>query len=414
VLVQQLTELEQTLKLVFDDVSDDDDEVGSETTDVDEPPTQKLSDEEYHAKSRDVILARNSKLKGRAHLWSLLSSAINDGNTSTVLRLLAIECVSCDILGPDGKGLAHVAAMCGNAELIDRLIDSPTIWTACQDGKTPFDYAASNGHLPLVKKLMDRAEIARQTKKTRLLKIVHAVGLARDGGHTEVVDFLCEAEKNIQSELKAKKELKAFRSAVVQNDIAYVERFFAEEHQEISSSDLDDALSDAVKNKHRKMIPVLLASKKRGFSYDTKKAVLVAVQSKDQSTLRNILRSIESRTIRQDTAYKALVRCLEDQNQELADFLVHSKAVEPNLGLGAAATYQNLAILEWLLANRVKNDLGNEDVSHALGLACTTSVGVSLVKFAPCRQVISLLIEHGADVNLADDIWGLFCKELQD
>ena len=115
-----------------------------------------------------------------------LIDAVKNGDAAAVRTYLKGK-PNVNVRYPDGTTALHWAAHRVDADLVKLLIKAGADVNAVQqDGVTPLHAAARNGRLDLVQLLLEHgADRASRDGKGR-----NAADRAREGGHTEIAEFL--------------------------------------------------------------------------------------------------------------------------------------------------------------------------------------------------------------------------------
>jgi hypothetical protein len=167
---------------------------------------------------KDIILKRLAELSEERHVSPMIFEAAARQDYMTCSHLIQ-EGVDCDIPGPSGRSLAHVAAMTGNKRLLLTLTSSSKrIWSTCNQGKMPLDYAAFNNHLEVVRYLVEESSFSLFANDQKMAILERSTEFAQCRGHIGVTNYLFEECQDIRR--RQNKQL--FKDAVSKNDIKRV------------------------------------------------------------------------------------------------------------------------------------------------------------------------------------------------
>jgi ankyrin repeat protein len=336
---------------------------------------------------KDIILKRLAELGEERHISPIIFKAAALHDYMTCARLIQ-EGVDCDIPGPGGRSLAHIAAMTGNERLLRILTpSSKRIWSTCSQGKVPLDYAAFNNHLELVEHLVvEESSLSLFTSDRKLAILERSREFAHSRGHTGVADYLlerCQGIRRTQNE-------RLFTDAVSKNDIKRVKELLKEGISEGS------AISTACSRGFIPMVSVLLSSTVDGFSYDLLWAINQAATD-GQRDLVLLLSGIDDASERKFAAKEAYRCCLEDDRLEICEFLVLCGEVDDYDAFEVASDHSHPHLLRWIIELKGKSTFRGEQINRAFHAAISSCSDLPLVRF---------LVESGADYNSEHIIWG--------
>ncbi|KAE8444749.1 hypothetical protein EG329_014309 [Mollisiaceae sp. DMI_Dod_QoI] len=336
---------------------------------------------------KDIILKRLAALTEERHISPMIFEAAARQDYPTCSRLIQ-EGVDCDIPGPCGRSLAHVAAMTGNKRLLSTLTSSSKrIWSNCSQGKTPLDYAAFNNHLEVVKGLVEDSSFSLFSDDQKLAILERSTRFAQCRGHTSVADYLLENSQNIRR--VQNKQL--FLDAVSKNDINRVKKLLKEGISENS------ALWVACKGRFIPLLSILLSSTGNGFSYDMATAINFAAMEARQDLLVLLLCGINEVSERRFAAEQGYSHALGAGEVKICKFLVSCGEVGVQYAFEVAADRANLHLLRWIIKKEGKDEFHGAPINRALYTAMSSRSPLPLVQF---------LVENGADVNSEHAIWG--------
>lgn len=312
--------------------------------------------------------------------------------------LLISEGVDCDIPGPSGRSLAHVAAMTGNKRLLRTLASSSTrIWSTCSQGKIPLDYAAFNNHLEVVKYLVGESRFFNFANDQKLAILERSTEFAQRRGHVGIANYLLKTHQDIRR--AENKQL--FSDAVSKNDINRIKKLLKEGISESS------ALWVACENGFTPLVSILLSSTFNGFSYDIATAINFASTSGQQDLLVLLLCGIDKVSERKFEAKRAYLRSLLAGQIKICKFLVLCGEVDVQSAFEVAADYANSDLLRWIIEKEGKDKFHGTLINRAFHAAVSSCSSLPLVQF---------LVKNGANVNSKNDIWGtaLQCAAAKD
>lgn len=335
----------------------------------------------------DIILKRLTELTEERHVSPMIFKAAARQDYLTCFRLIQ-EGVDCDIPGPSGRSLAHVAAMTGNKQLLRTLTSSSKrIWSNCSQGKMPLDYAAFNNHLEVVRYLVEDSSFSLFTNDQKLAILERSTEFAQFRGHISVVNYLLEARQDIRR--TQNKQL--FKDAVSENDINRVKKLLREGISESS------ALWVACKRGFTPLVSILLSSTFNGFSYDITSAINFASTTGQQDLLVLLLCGFDNVSERKSSAEKAYRYSLSAGQVKICEFLVLCGEVDVHNAFSVAADYANPDVLRWIIEREGKDKFHGAPINRAFHAVVSSYSSLPPVQF---------LIENGADVNLEHAIWG--------
>lgn len=366
----------------------------SDTPPVSRAPRSKAA---VVAFSKGVFLKRFNALNEERHISPIIFEAAARQDYPTCSRLIQ-EGIDCDIPGPSGRSLAHVAAMTGNQRLLCTLTSSPKrIWSKCSQGKMPLDYAAFNNHLEVVDYLVEESSFSLFTNDQKIEILERATELAQCRGHISVANYLLKSHQDIQ---RAQNEL-LFVDAVSTNDINRVKTLLNEGISESS------ALWVACKNGFAPLVSILLSSTFDGFSYNIAQAINFASTAARQDILLLLLCNIDGVSERKLAAERAYMCSLGAGQVKLCEFLVLSAEVDVQYAFKVAARFANLHLLQWIIEKEGRGKFHGAPINRAFHSAVSSGPSLPLVQF---------LVENGADVNSEQGIWGtaLQCAATKD
>jgi len=337
---------------------------------------------------KDIILKRLTKLAEERHVSPIIFEAAARQDFLTCSRLIQ-EGVDCDIPGPSGKSLVHVAAMTGNKRLLRTLTSSSKrIWSNCSQGKMPLDYAAFNNHLEVVKYLVQESEFYRFVDDQKLAILERSAQFAQFRGHIMVVNYLLGKCKDIQRT----QNNQLFKDAVSRNDINSVKKLLKKGISESST------LLMACNCGFIPLVSILLSSTFNGFSYHTTAAVEFASKTGQQDLLVLLLCGIDKVSERKIAAEQAYLSSLRAGKVKLCEFLVLCGEVDIQYAFKVAANYANPHLLRWIIEKKGKDKFQGAPINRAFHAAVLSS-GSSL-------PLVKFLVENGADVNSENATWG--------
>jgi ankyrin repeat protein len=336
----------------------------------------------------DIISKRLAGLSEERHISPIIFKAAALHDHMTCARLIQ-EGVDCDIPGPSGRSLAHVAAMTGNERLLRILTSSSKrIWSTCSQAKVPLDYAALNNHLELVKHLVvEDASFFFFTSYRKIAILERSTDFAHSRGHTGVAGYLEERSQDIQ---RTQNE-QLFRDAVCKNDIKRVKELLKEGISESS------AIWTACLWGFIPMVSVLLSSTVDGFSYDLPMAINHAATDGQQDLLVLLLCGIDDASERKLAAKEAYRCCLKDDQLKMCEFLVLCGEVDGHDAFEVASDHQHRYLLQWIIELKGKSTFRGWAINRAFHAAISSCSDLPLVRF---------LVESGADYNSEHKIWG--------
>jgi ankyrin repeat protein len=371
-------------------VEHDSGQIGPASKVSDTPPvvdTPSLTAARATFSPTDIILKRLTELKEERHVSPMIFEAAARQDYLTCSRLIQ-EGVDCDIPGPGGRSLAHVAAMTGNMRLLRTLTSSSKrIWSNCSQGKIPSDYAAFNNHLEVVRYLIEDSSFSLFANDQKLAILERSTEFAQCRGHIRVANYLLERLQDIRRTQNGQ----LFKDAVSKNDINRVKILLGGGISESS------ALWVACKSGFIPLVSILLSSTFKGFSYDINSAINFASTTGRQDLLVLLLCGIDNNSERKfeaETAY----RCALNAGQvKICEFLVLCGEVNIHYAFQAAADYAHLDLLRWIIEKEGKDKFRGEPINHTFHTAVSSCSSLPLVQF---------LVKNGADVNSKHAIWG--------
>lgn len=248
--------------------------------------------------NEDIILQRLSQLAEERFVSPLVFEAAMQ-DYPTCFRLLR-EGVDCDMIDPNGKSLAHVAAATVNIPLIHALASSKRIWCSCNEGKIPWDYAAANNHLEFIRYLTESESFRGFTDDRKIAILEQAMEFSQLRNHDRVTNYLSTKRKTVQKT----QNLRLLQKAVFDNDIKTVQKL--------------------VKN-----------------SISVFAAIDIVSARGQQDLLMILLRGIESDSDRIEGARSAYLRSLGAGKQEICKLLILLGEVELEFGFIEATKYKN-------------------------------------------------------------------------
>lgn len=335
----------------------------------------------------DIILKRLDKLMDERHISPIIFKAAARRDYETYSRLLE-EGVDCDIPGPSGRRLAHVAAINGDMRLLSALIKaSRKIWSTCSQGKRPLDYAVLKNHLDVVRLLVEKKGLPHLAGDQNLVILERSTELAQGRGHSGVANYLLETSQNIR---RTENE-RLFKDAVAKNDTERVKQFLKEGISEPS------ALWDACEIGSVPLVSILLSSTLDGFSYDTTIAINFVSTKGQKDLLLLLLRAIDDVSKRKSSAARAYRLSLGAGQVEICESLVLCGEVDVQYAFEVAGDYGNLHLLRWIIGREGKGKFHGDPMNRAFHATVSTCFSLPLVQF---------LVENGADVNSKHETWG--------
>lgn len=336
---------------------------------------------------KDIILKRLAELSEERHISPMIFEAAARPDHMTCSRLIQ-EGVDCDIPGPCGRSLAHVAASTGNMQLLRTLTSSSKmIWSTCSQGKMPLDYAALNNHLEVVRYLVKESSFSLFANDQKLAILERSTEFAQCRGHTGVADYLFKTRQDIR---RIQNE-KLFRDAVSKNDIKRVKKLLKEGISERF------ALRDACKSGFIPLVSILLSSHFDGFFYDITMAINFAATTGQQDLLVLLLCGIDDVSERKSAAERAYLCSLGANQVKICQFLALCGEVDVQYAFKAAADYKNPHLLRWIIEKEGKDKFRGAPMNRAFQTTISSCSSLPLVQF---------LVKNGADVNSEHDIWG--------
>lgn len=337
--------------------------------------------------SKDIILKRLTELTEERHVSPMIFEAAAHQDYLTCSRLIQ-EGVDCDIPGPCGRSLGHVAAITGNMRLLRTLASSSRrIWSKCNQSKMPLDYAAFNNHLEVVKYLVKDSSFSLFADDQKLAILERSTELAQCRGHASVAQYLLQERQNIRH--AQNKQL--FIDAVSKNNINKVKRLLKEGISESS------ALWVACENEFTPLVSILLSSTFNGFSYDIGMAIDFASTTAQQDLLVLLLCGIDKVSERRLAAERAYRRSTSAGQVKICEFLVLCGEVNFQYAFEVAANYSNPHLLRWIIEMEGKIKFYGAPINRAFHTAVLSGSSRPLVQF---------LVENGANVNSEHTIWG--------
>ncbi|RDW57064.1 hypothetical protein BP6252_13879 [Coleophoma cylindrospora] len=334
-----------------------------------------------------IILNRLAELSKERHVSPMIFEAATRQDYMTCSRLIQ-EGVDCDIPGPCGINLVHVAAMNGNMQLLSILISSSQkIWSACDRGKLPLDYAAFNNHLDVVEYLAEQPSFLIFVDERKLAILERSAEFAQCRGHIGVANYLSGKRQSI----KRTQKRRLFKSAVSQNNIKLVEKLLREGISERS------ALQDACESGFIPMVSILLSSTFDGFSYNITTAISFAAATGQQDLLVLLLCAIYDVPERSRKVRLAYLSSLGTNQVKICEFLVLCGEIDIHYAFKEAANSKNLHLLRWMIQKEGKEKLHGATLDHTFRAVVLSQHSLPVIQF---------LVENGADVNSENKIWG--------
>jgi ankyrin repeat protein len=319
------------------------------------------------------------------------------------------EGVDCDIPGPSGRSLAHVAAMTGDMRLLQllRTMTPPSkrIWSTCSQGKIPLDYAAFNNHLHAVRYLVEELSFSLVENDQKLAILERSKEFAQPLSHVGVFNCLAMTHQDI---LETQNE-QLFRDAVSRNDIKRVKGLL-----KVGISERF-ALWDACKRGFTPLVSILLSSTFEGFSYDITMAINFASTTGQPDLLVLLLCGIDDISERKVAAKGAYLHSLGACQVKICELLVLWGEVDVQYAFKLAADYKNSHLLRWIIEKEGKDRFHGAPINRALHAAVFKDKFYSAhirVAFdeedasSSLLPLVQLLVDNGADVNSEQDIWG--------
>ncbi|CZR70164.1 uncharacterized protein PAC_20065 [Phialocephala subalpina] len=336
---------------------------------------------------KDIILKRLNELTEERHVSPMIFRAAARQDYLTCSRLIQ-EGVDCDIPGPCGRSLAHVAAMTGNMRLLRTLTSSSKrIWSNCSQGKMPLDYAAFNNHLEIVRYLVNESNFSLFANDQKLATLKRATEFSQCRGHISVANYLLETRQDI----RCTQNRQLFKDAVSKNDINRVKKLLKEGISESS------ALGVACKSGFTPLVSILLSSTFNGFSYNIAIAIKFASTTGQQDLLVLLLCGIDNVSERKFAAEQAYLHSLGAGQVKICKFLVLCGEVDVKCAFKVAADCANPDLLRWIIEKEGKEKFHGARINRAFHAAVSSCSSLPLVQF---------LVENGADVNSEHAIWG--------
>ena len=317
----------------------------------------------------------------------LIFAAATRGDCATVSQLLA-NGIDCDIPGPRGRYLVHIAAISGSVKLLTELFQSQKKWSPCSQQKTALDYASFHGHKDAVSYLIESSGLADLLEAAQLSTLERATGLARSRGHADVAKILLDKS----SEIQFNRNRRQFHSAVLANDLTTVEILHS------TDVNYENALRDACKKGHMPIIRFLILSMHRGFFYDTSYALEFASREKTPELLALLLSGIQHSPERVIAARNAFDYSVGAGIVKMWRYLVATQEISDKDALHIAALHGNLSVCRWLVQEK------GEDAFH--GNPINLAFHTVILEQPKSWSLLEFLIENGADVNSEDEIWG--------
>lgn len=335
----------------------------------------------------DIISKRLSELAEERHVSPMIFEAAARQDYLTCSRLIA-EGVDCDIPGPSGRSLAHVAAMTGNKRLLCTLTSSSKrIWSNCSQGKVPLDYAAFNNHPQVVQYLVEGSRFSLFTNDQKLAILERSTEFAQCRGHIGVANYLLE----IRQRIRRTQDEQLFKDAVFKNDINRVKKLFRGGISEGS------ALWVACRRGYTPLVSILLSSTFDGFSYDITMAIDIASSRGQQDLLVLLLCGIDKVSERKSKAEGAYLCALSEDQVKICKFLVSCGEVDVQYAFKMAANDANVDLLRWIVEKEGSDKFHGAPINRAFHAAVSSYSSLPLVQF---------LVENGADVNSKHAVWG--------
>jgi len=319
----------------------------------------------------DTILKRLTELTEERHVSPMIFKAAARQDNLTCFRLIQ-EGVDCDVPGPSGRSLAHVAAMTGNEKLLRTLTpSSKRIWSNCSQGKMPLDYAALNNHLEVVRYLVEHSSFSLFANDQKLAILERSTEFAQSRGHISVVNYLLKARQDIQR-IQNKQ---FFRDAVSTNDINRVKKLLEEGISESS------ALLVACEREFTPLVSILLSSTLNGFSYDITSAIDFASTTGKQDLLVLLLCGFDDVSDRKYSAEKAYRYSLRAGQVQICNFLVLSGEVDVHNAFSAAADYAKPDVLRWIIEREGKDKFHGAPINRAFHAVVSSHSSLPTVQF---------------------------------
>ncbi|RDW56953.1 hypothetical protein BP5796_13020 [Coleophoma crateriformis] len=334
-----------------------------------------------------IILNRLAELSKERNVSPMVFDAAARQDYMTCSRLIQ-EGVDRDIPGPCGRNLVHVAAMNGDRRLLSMLTSSSQrIWSTCDRGKLPLDYAALNNHRDIVEYLVEEPSFSIFADNRKLAILERSTEFAQCRGNIGVANYLSDKLQAIQ---RTQKE-RLFKSAVSQNNIKLVKKLLKEGISERS------AIQDACESRFIPLVSVLLSSTFDGFSYDITAAIEFAAAAGQQDLLVLLLCAIDDVPERSFEAKRAYLSSLGANQVKICEFLVLCEEVDIHYAFKKAAIRKNLHLLQWMVQKEGKEKFHGAALDHTFQAMVSSRHSLPVVQF---------LVENGADVNSEDKIWG--------
>jgi ankyrin repeat protein len=334
--------------------------------------------------AEDIVLWRLNKLTEEQRVSPMIfEAALQDYPTCS--RLL-LEGVDCDILDPDGKSLAHIAAMTGNMPLLYTLTGSSNrIWSASSDGKLPLDDAASNNHLEVVKYMIGKEDFENFAFDWTISILERALGYSSQGGHFGVVGYLVKTCYAIM----AAQNLQLFQDAVCRNDIETVERLLKEGIND------ESAVYLACIHRFLPLVSLLLSSTSTAFSYHISPAIEFESTEHKPYLLALLLRSMTKGQQRSWKAKEAYGLSLGASKLAISRFLVSSGEIDIEYAFMTAVKYTKWSLLRWIIQKERKKRFHGTMIDEAF-YAAVSSGSLPMTK---------LFVENRANVDSENNIW---------
>lgn len=348
-------------------------------------PAPSLTASIFTFSPKDIIPKRLTKLTEEQHVSPMIFEAAARQDYLTCSRLIQ-EGVDCDIPGPSGISLAHVAAMTGNERLLRTLTSSSKrIWSNCSQGKIPLDHAAFNSHLEVVGDLATSSSFSLFADDQKLAILERSTKFAQCQGHTRVADYLLGKRQDI----RRTQNYQLFKDAMSKHDTNSVKRLLKEGISEKS------ALWVACKSGFAPLVSVLLSS---SFSYDIAEAIDFASTTGQQDLLVLLLCAIDKASERKLEAKQAYLHSLSAGQVKICEFLILCGEVDVQYASKVAANCANSYLLRWIVEKNGKDKFHGAPINRAFHAAVLSS-GSSL-------PLVQFLVENGANVNSENAIWG--------
>lgn len=290
-----------------------------------------------------------------------------------------------------GKNALAVAAHCGNAEVVNLLLQyGAKGGQRDASGSTPLNLAASRGHVVVLGLLLrDGAAVEERDAEQRT-----ALWLACRNGHLEAARLLLDHKAKVNA--RAQDQLTALHIAAKGGDAAMINLLLAHgAHVDAKDGQFMGALHHACRGGHESAINVLLSKRAdieaRGKAFQT--PLITAASAGHLHIVELLLKRKASFKHKADKGMNALHWASRNGHVEIVDFLISKKLplnapnADGNTPLHFAIIHKRFDVVELLLRKKAELEIRCQRSYTALHYGCA----------AENPEIVEMLLRYNAE-----------------